>query len=394
MSPDASVPNPVFDNDERASAPADVSEGDSNGSTSGERRQSQSSSTTPQISALPAPASGGGASPLSLPTGARGKGAVAALALPATSRRLPTIPVQFSQTPQRLGRAGGAALSFVQRRGDWLLVTFFYVLAWIIPVQWCVPFWFNPNSAASFQPLVPLGALLLAWSRRVELRHLWAELHMLYSPENSRLRGDMRWAVVGCGLLLLSYFARLPAIAFLGLILVAIGILRQGFGAIILRELSVPFVFLVLVIPPPETIISLAQQYMMYGSTKAIAVILNLVGRPILPGAITLPVEGYPMTIDPGMGGASIVTASLVLSLWLVLMVRANLMGMFAVVAAAFCGAVVLNLCRLLAMAFIGPTNPQLADALGSINPWLLASLAFAFAFGIGRTMQFGNKSK
>ena len=308
---------------------------------------------------------------------------------------------------QPLALPGGATqilFPFVERmtqilqtfwgRREWLLVLIPYLFAWWIPATWCASFWFDPLSPVSFQPLVPLAAFLLVWSRRVELGQIWTELRLMYSEENSRRRGHMGWAIIGCLMLLFAHLAHLPAVGVAGLILMAIGIVRKFFGSVVVRALAIPFFLLALMIPPPETLITLLGRVMSYGSTQAVGGILNAMGKGILIGATTLPLNGYTLEVGFGEGGAAIVTSGLFLSLWLAFLVRANLIGTFVLIVSSFSISILLNLARLLAMAVVGTQNADLANALGHINPWVFTAISFLLTFLIGRATRFGQRTR
>ena len=148
-----------------------------------------------------------------------------------------------------------------------------------LPVHWCVGRWTDLDSPQSYQPLVPLGAAWLAWQRRGQARAAWAHAG---GPKASGV-GNVSFLLMGGALLLAAHVLQMGLLGIAGGAVMLAGAVLCVWGWATARALLVPFLFLLLTAPVPNSVLGPATQTLQMDCTRAAG---NVLAKPrrALPG--------------------------------------------------------------------------------------------------------------
>jgi hypothetical protein len=169
--------------------------------------------------------------------------------------------------------------------------------------------WFSPDSQLLFQAFVPLGTLLLAWSRRVEWQTTSEELATLFpDPKNPRRSGNLGLVIAGGMLLLVAQLMALPLLTSVSLWLLLSGTLYYIFGPFLVRVMLMPLFFLLTMTPPPVGFFQgIVGQFQLIGAAMTSGV-LELFGIKTRVQGIFLTIygSGHNTVVTPTLGGVGI----------------------------------------------------------------------------------------
>lgn len=291
------------------------------------------------------------------------------------------------------GRARGVSVrgfwgrfaAFVRAEKHWLWVVLPFLAAWWQPMAWQWHAWGRADSALSYQPFVPLGTALLIWARRQELRDLLEETRLLFLPESRMRRGSPRLLATGAALLMLSHLVRIPAFTILSLLLVGVGVIYHFYGLALLRALTVPLLFLLLMLPPPESPITAANTVMQFGSAMAAGTVVRKLGLFNTVQGTFINFPNHALEVEPEFGGLSVLLPTLALALWLLLARRAHPGYALLLLIASVFIALAVNLTRIGLMGAFGAISPFLAALVHDANPYLFVGIAFFLTYLLGR---------
>jgi len=286
----------------------------------------------------------------------------------------------------------------VSEERQWLWVLIPYMLAWGLPrigdrfagfgvsrqSHW--GWWSVPSSILHFQLWILPGFLGLIWMDRVRLQKRWAGLSYHFTDKNRRLRSGMKLLTLGAILLSVSNLISLPALSVAGMICITAGIVRRVYGPAMFRTMATPLLFLLLMIPPPETIAAKAQMFSMKASNNFAAVILNLLGKKAIAlpnGAFSggLNVDGRTIITGENCHGAGIASLTLVITLWYLLATRAKLFWAIITLILSLCFALLLHGLRVVAMGLTPENSLGMASALENLFPYFLVAPALALTY-------------
>lgn len=279
-------------------------------------------------------------------------------------------------------------LTLLRREQQWLWIVVPYLLAWFVPAQWCWYQWTNLSQPLAFEPWIFLGTGLLIWSRRQDLAHQWNRLTTKYPPTHRRRRGNAILLVAACILYLFSHIVQVKGITVFSLVLVALGIVYQVYGREIVKALTIPFLFFLLIIPPPDS----AADGM---AVRFLNASLAIASRPLHVTSIQptgnngrlVQMGDYSVEFDYHASGFNIVLHLCVLTLWYVLYRRLNpAYGVYLAVVGSVLGLGV-NIVRIVAVGYLHPRNQALAEALHRFPAILIAVACFLAALLLMRLL-------
>lgn len=313
------------------------------------------------------------------------------------------------------GRPGGGRLAaalarlralpaFLSRERHWLLLAIPFLLSWVAPFQtqdhpfdgllrWCWARWANTNSVLAFQPLVPLGAGLLVWSRREDLKAQWARL-MRNHPraDDPKRHGNALPFALGCAVLFFGYCVQVKGVAVTGQVLIAVGAAYWVYGPVMLRALAVPLGFLCFLIPPPDSPIEKLAVKALYFSTEQAAVLLRLIHLPVsanIAGTSTfLRTDHYALEFLPYVSdGSGNLVCTVMLVFWYALYRRLRPNAALLMLAGGAVLALVLNTLRMAAAGALYGATPGLATFIRDMNGWIINVTAFALSLALTRAL-------
>ncbi len=279
------------------------------------------------------------------------------------------------------------ALLFRERR--WVGLGLIYLSAWWLPISlfwpWLHPgtrkpegidgpvswlwknYWGNTASLISFEILIPVGVALLVLRYRPE-----AQAALARPGKKTPLV-----LIAGCLALIVSHLIHLPSLATVALITIAVGGVLFLWGTRVLRALRVPFLYFLLMIPPPESVAGIASKLLGPLTLQLAALSLKLVGKRALAQPPQLLLDGIVMEAG-GIGteassGASALTATAALILLWALMRRWPVGRTLMVVVVGALLALLLNVLRVdIALLLMGRSR-GLSGLVLQFNSYALA---------------------
>jgi hypothetical protein len=277
----------------------------------------------------------------------------------------------------------------LRRERQWVALGAIYLMAWWLPLSLLWPLlhpgalkpegidgpvswlwknhWGVTHSPLSFQSLIPIGVVALLLGYRAEAA---ATL-----PRPGKKTPYLLMA--GCVMLATSHLIHLPSLAIGALILIAVGIVTQIYGLQMLKALRVPFLFWLLMIPPPESLAGKALQLMGPLSVRGAGFSLKLIGKNVLVQPPQLSLNGISMEAgsvgtESSAGPAVLISVAVALLCW-GLYRRWRLGRILMAVALGVFFGLVANILRIdIALLLRGATR-VVSDFVLQANIWLLA---------------------
>ena len=272
-----------------------------------------------------------------------------------------------------------AFVAVLSRERYWFLLLIPYLLAWLAPfrtqdymvdgiLRWCWDRWANSNSALAFQPLVPIGVGMLIWSRREQYAAQWASITRKYPANHPRRRGNALPFVAGCIALIFSYCVQVKGVAIAAQLLIAVGAIYWAYGFMMLRILALPLMFLLLMIPPPDSILERFANKSLQFSVMQASKLLNLFHIPveattnvINPHSWFLKFNGYGVEVSVwSADGSGNFICTVAILFWYVIWRRLRPAAGWLLIPLGAVFAVALNIVRIMgAGVFSGPAHSQ-----------------------------------
>ncbi|HVK05968.1 MAG TPA: archaeosortase/exosortase family protein [Armatimonadaceae bacterium] len=281
-------------------------------------------------------------------------------------------------------------LGFLWTNSAWvLLLGIPYLAAWWLPFYWCFRedrWWARWESAIIYQPFVPLGVAALAWADRKRLSVVWEETKYRYSER--RRGGTVLLLVLGCALLFGAHLVHVAAIAVAALILIAAGVVLRQYGGLVLRALSLPLLFFLTMLPPPSSLVSIAEKFFQTGGARAVASLMRGAATVNDKGVPRAVIGGSQVDITPAINGLNVVLllAAVLLFVGMLRRMRA-LPTALLMTMGAFLG-LLLNFARVIAVALTAGRSPALSEFLHGLNPLLIVLPALLLTFAAERRLQ------
>lgn len=279
--------------------------------------------------------------------------------------------------------------TWLQREWQWLLVGAAFVLACWSPVRLS----WNDNWKFSYHPLVfapfmPLAAALILWSRRANLQTAYRRTHS--APARFWTKGNSVPLLLGCALLLFASFVQVKGFSFLGLLLIAVGVVYRVYGWLVLRTALPAFVPLALTIPPPDSFIDGLVQRILSASVSVSALVLHQLHQPATALGMRLRLEnsGTLMEYTRGCSAFAVALPAVVLLLCLLLARRARF-GL-ALSLLTVCGllSLVVSVVRILAIGYLAASHPDFAHWLNVLSVWPFVLLTLGSTLLLWRVIE------
>ncbi len=236
--------------------------------------------------------------------------------------------------------------------------------------------WYKADSPDSYQPLVPLGAAVLAWIRR-------EELSAIYSDSLPYARRSIWLVSVGCLLMLAAHLTHGWQVSMAAFLVITVGSVLYLYGSEVVKAAAVPLLFLCLIFPHPYR--HATTQMLQINSTQAAGNVIDAVGYKNKIEGNTIVLDKYRVEVTAACSGVGILLPLVLMSLWLLGMMQSNGVQKLFLLSSAVIIALTVNVLRIVAMALIGRFNPSLADKLHDANSWIFTILAFALTYGVSR---------
>lgn len=312
---------------------------------------------------------------------------------------------------------------FIKEYGHWLVLLVPLLALAYGPVAWTSSLWFFPNSPLIFQPYIPILAGLLVWARRRELADLYRRLSRRvvvpegqqggddgYDPYFSRkrafwqrgrrfsgattdpLRGSIWLAALGCLLALVTYTTQTPGIAILGLLMILVGAIYYIYGQTILAALTIPLLFLLLMIPPPEALFSFLNPTAQVATASVVGDLLQEIGVTTKMRGHVLLLDGYRLEIFLALSGFNVVIPVMMVTFWWVLYKRAKFNTALVLLAVAMIVSLVIHILRFVLAGVVGSMlgNDDIAKAINIANSFFLIVPTLAIIYFVGRALGVG----
>jgi len=285
---------------------------------------------------------------------------------------LPPAPVPEGLTPLRIGLFAAALL-----------------FAGALPLSWAWRVWGDFGGPLSYQPLIPLAAAYLFWSRREEVGLMRREIAALYSPTSPKLRGGLGLVVAGCLLLAFSYTSKVASSGIGSLLLIVAGAVHALYGPYVLRALRAPLIFLATMIPLPDPILVRTTQFFQFWSAD--------VAGNLLAGALgiknrvmgsTILIGDYRLEVEQACSGMAVLFPVLSMTLWLLILNRAKWGVSTILMLFALATSLAMNVLRVTAMGVVGEQNPALAQRLHDLNSWLFTLMAIGVTYALAHRLK------
>lgn len=256
---------------------------------------------------------------------------------------------------------------WVERR--WLLAIVAFVFAAWLPFGWMMDIWRNPDSSQGYQILVPFAAAYLAWERR-------AVLNARDADEVDRPYRGFGLLLPSCLLYLTVVPLRLPTLCMAALLLMFVGAIAHVYGWNVVRSMRVPLAFLCTFVPLPHSMEGELVQKMQIRCAYASGALLDLfqLHSQVRGNYVTL--DGYRFWVAPACSGLSVLLPLLVCTLWILLVMKSDLLQKLLAFTAAFGTALLVNVLRIVTIGFIGHLNPALGGVLHDLNTWVFTVIA------------------
>jgi hypothetical protein len=297
--------------------------------------------------------------------------------------------------------SGKRLWSLLRQEKHWVLLAVVYFFAWYIPpippipqllpgasspVNWAGYEWLTTTHLQMFQPFVLPLAILLIWGRREQIHEVWQRVQAR-PPKNMLLRGNESILLIGCLTVLFSHFVKIKGVGVFGLLLIAVGVVYRLYGWHVLRAMWVPVLFLLLAIPPPDSIIERLNGAFLSGSMVIASAIFTRIGMPTgrMGNYLQFAMQGYGVEYHPKISSAVILIPTLVLLLWygLYRLRRPGQILSLLILGTVFGMAV--NLLRMVIIGKIFVSQQNAANFLMHMNAWPLIGVAFALTLGAER---------
>jgi exosortase len=263
-------------------------------------------------------------------------------------------------------------------RLPWVLLAVAIVVALWFPFKlgWD-KMWHDPAHPEGYEPIVPLAAAALAWFRRDHLKLMWQEAN--------KREGPIWLLAIGCLLLVISHVSRMQTSSMVAVICIVAGTVLRLYGPAVTRAARGPLLFLLFLLPLPNSIIDQSTQTLQLNSTQAAANVIDMFGyHPTVEGT-TIKLPKYEVRVTRACSGVSILAPLVVMTVWLLLIFESTIVQRILLLTSCVLLALVMNIARISAMGLIGVHSPKLADTLHDANGWLFTLIAFALNFALCR---------
>ena len=263
----------------------------------------------------------------------------------------------------------------------WIALGAIALVLLYIPVTWFWEIWSAPDSPLSYQPLVPLGVVWLAWMEREPVKALYTELAHLFPISSPKRHGKLWPVLTGCFLMLVSYLMTLPPLAMLSFLLMVVGVIYYVYGPYVLNALRKPLSYFLVMAPVPNVIVSMATQQLQLGCATVAGQILALFHPQVKVVGTFIELPGYALEVVGPCSGVSILFPVAAMTIWLAMVRRMRLLPSLLLLCIGAALSLIMNVLRIVMMGMIGVYNPTLAQTIHDMNSIAFTALAFYLTF-------------
>jgi len=273
----------------------------------------------------------------------------------------------------------------LRQEKHWVLLALAYLSAWWIPVVWLQVWWLNPASLFAAQPLVLPGFFLLLWGRRQELAKRWsARQRSARQRRGAKTEGSLSLLVLGCLLYFVAHFIHLALAAVLGLVLMLVGVLLRVYGKAFLKEITVPLLFLALVVPwLPESATHLIERTGLSLYSTIVRTVLVRRAWVVHIDESTVMVQGVSMPTHEPLRGMHCLFASALFFLWYGLYRRLKPSHTLTLMTVGGLVAFVGHLTRFFFVIVLLRSLPEVANRLAKFNSWPFTLISIGLTFAL-----------
>jgi len=281
-------------------------------------------------------------------------------------------------------------LAFLWGQRNWLFVLIPFAFACWLPMQYSYRNWGEAGAPLAFQPLVPIGAALLAWQQRERLKTIWRRQQVAEASSSKRKTGkdNMLLLIAGILVLLFGHLVHVDSFFALGLLLLVAGIILYFYGSAILKTLAVPLLLLVLMVNLPDSVLSHSVDAAKHATTVAASAVLVLFGVHATASERLITLGDHALEVTTALSGLNLVLVMVFLAFWYNLFTRRSIIfGAFWIVFSA--GITILfHVLRLAVLARTNVSSPEFEQFLAGINLWFLVATLSVILLYIAQAFQ------
>ena len=276
----------------------------------------------------------------------------------------------------------------------WLLFLIPFAFACWKPLQNSFRNWGNPDNVLLYQPLVPFAAALLVWQERAYLQSLWQRLQA-YPTTDKRRKGSLIPVVLGCLFVLFGHLVYVDSLFGIGLLLILVGTIYYIYGGLMVRTLVGPLALLILMINPPDSLLSITNKFAKTSTAFAVSSVLSLLGKAtsvnVIQGSILIPIHtfdaqhkpillSHPITITDPINGANILLAMLFITFICAWYQRRTPLYTFCFLVMVSVFVLFVHLIRVTLYSLTEMGSPKIANLLLTFNPWFIILILTAMS--------------
>jgi hypothetical protein len=284
-----------------------------------------------------------------------------------------TVPLDSGGIPlvTRLRQQAGDIGKALWKQRVWLLFVVPFALACWKPMQNSFRNWGNPDNLLIYQSLVPFAVVLLIWQQQLHLQALWTRLQA-YPVTDKRRRGNMIPLIIGCLIVLFGHLVYVDSFFGIGLLLILAGTIYYLYGGMILRSIAGPLSLLILMVNPPDSLISQTNKFAINGTAFATSSLLSILGKQssVVSGFIRFP--GNTVEITDPLNGANILVAVLFVAFICAWYQRRTPLYTFCLLIATSMLVILIHLIRVGIYSLTTVNSPGIARLAIGLSPWIM----------------------
>jgi hypothetical protein len=286
-----------------------------------------------------------------------------------------------------------AGLEFLwsQRALAWIVIPF--ACACWLPMGYSAHNWAASWNPLNFQPIVPFGAALLAWSRRDRLQAIKKRQQKMSEPRRGRTAragtgsGNLLLAAGGCVLLVLAHLVHVDSLFAVGLLGIVAGVIYYLYGREILRALAVPLIFLLLLVNPPDSLVTFLGRMFGRVTVAVVAPLMSVFGLHAAAYGQFIRLPSQDIEAIGALDGSALFCLMAVLAVWYALFTRRSLLYGLVLVVTTALATIGFHLLQVALVAGTATGAPDVSHFVRDLNLWLVALVLSALLLYLTQTM-------